>query len=360
MVATIPFNPFTTTVGQGLFNLDSHGARQGTAYPDPAIRYKLASGTLAYTETLPMWGGVGIYTDVPGAAGTPNASLGTVVGRATSLANLIAFSVFDQDYSMVNSPASPVPLAASGMSVNYYRLGSGARVWVKCDPNLVDLRGGLTTADVSWDFVNQQLTAYASATLTSGPFAYPTAATISSGTYNATTGAVSLTTNAAHGLGVGYTFSLSGMTGTGEIADLDGTFTSTAGTTGSTLNFTVPIGLTLTITGGTLGDVGVSLTTTAPHGLLPGDSFVLSGLTGTGAAQLDGEWIAQPGTTGSTLTFSATAGLTITSITGGGASTGGILPVQVLDVVATNCMTVDYAPPNATWNFNDCAALILI
>ena len=65
MVANIAFNPNITTVSAGMFNTSSVGLVQGTAYPDPAIRYKLAGGTLASTETLPMWGGVGIYTDVP-------------------------------------------------------------------------------------------------------------------------------------------------------------------------------------------------------------------------------------------------------------------------------------------------------
>jgi hypothetical protein len=78
----------------------------------------------------------------------------------------------------------------------------------------------------------------------------PLAQTISSGTYTTGTGAVSLTLGGAHGLGVGDSFTLASVTGTGSFAALDGTSVATAGTTGSTLNFTTVTGLTMTITGG--------------------------------------------------------------------------------------------------------------
>lgn len=365
MSAQVTINPALTSNAAGTFNAQSGGLIQGQAYPDPSTRFRLREGILSSLETLPMWGGVGITELVPGAAGGPIGALGPIVRRATALTGslpLTAFSVFDQAYGMINSPQSPVPLIGSGGQVMSYRLGSKARLAVACDPVLLDLQGGPINADVSWDFGNQQLAPYASTTLTSGPASYPTAATISSGTYNATTGAVSLVTNAAHGLAVGQSFTLNGMTGTGAIAALDGTFIATTGTTGTTLNFTVAVGLTLTITGGNLGQVGVTVVTSAAHGLLPGDPFVLSALTGTGASQLDGEYIAQVGTTGTTLVFSATSGYTITSITGGTLATGGILPVDVLDVQSTNCMTVSFnsATGFATWNYNACCALIQI
>jgi hypothetical protein len=81
-------------------------------------------------------------------------------------------------------------------------------------------------------------------------------ATIASGTYNPSTGAVSLTTAAPHALGATELFSLSGMTGTGNFANLNSTFTATSGTTGSTINFTAQTGLTLTITGGNVNSYG--------------------------------------------------------------------------------------------------------
>jgi len=284
MVATIPFNPNATTVAQGSFDTVSNGLVQGDVFPDPAIIYKKASGVLAQTETIPMWGGVGIFTDVPGAAGTPNAALGPTVGRATSLANLVAFSTWS--YGQINTPSSPVPLAASGMQVEYFRLGSGARIVLAADPALIGLQGGLTTAQVAWDFTQQRLVPYLG-TLT-----------ISSGTYNNTTGVVTLTMSAP------ITFS-------------------------------------------------------------PGDEIVVSSLTGSGQfASLNGTFEALAGTTGSTVVYNAGAGIGASAITGGSLTVGGTasqaLPCQVLEILANNCQVVNYSAPNASWNFDGAAAVVLI
>lgn len=284
MVASIPYNPNPTTVAQGAFGVSSHGLVQGDVYPDPAIIYKRASGTLAQSETIPMWGGCGIYTDIGGAAGGPASSLGTIVGRATSLANLTAFSTWS--YGQINTPQSPVPLAASGMQVQYFRLGSGARVILQADPLLLSLRGGLSTQQVSFDFVNQLLVPYNGSALT-----------ISSGTYNNTTGLVTLVMAAPVGFSAGDAVVVSGLTGTGAFAALDGTFTA------------------LTVTGTT-----VTYNAGAGHG----------------AATI----------TGGSLTL--------------GSGSASALPCQVLDIVPANCMVVNYLGGNATWNYNGTAAVVLI
>ena len=250
MTANIAFNPNITTVSAGMFNTSSVGLVQGTAYPDPAIRYKLAGGVLSNNETLPMWGGVGLYTDVPGVSGGPSTPLGTVVGRATSLSNLTAFSVFDQAYGMINTPQSPVPLAGSYMQVMYYRLGSGARIAVQANPALVSLQGELTTTQVSWDFVNQQLIPYVVA-------AYAAQA-VTSATYTSSTGIIALTFGTApFGAGIGAgadgaLISVSGLAGTG-VAPLNGTWAVTGtASSGTVVSVQGPVGLgSLTITGST-------------------------------------------------------------------------------------------------------------
>lgn len=291
MVATIQGYPFATTVGNnGLFNVSANGLTQGTAYPDPSTRWALRQGILAQAETAPMFGGVGVYADVPTKLSSTSASstLGTTVGRATTLTaaqagTLAGFSVFDQDYSMVNFPGNAVPIVGSGGSVMWYPLGSRARIAVACSPNLVNLRGEAISTQVSWDFANEQLEPYVSTTL----------ASLNS-----------------------YT-SLTGV---------------------------------------------VSIATTAAHGLLPGDTFEISSVTGTGAdlATLNGEHTAITGTTGSTLIFTVATGLTISSVTGGTLSSGGILPVSVLDVQVSNSMTVTLAGGLYNWNFTGNAAIIQI
>lgn len=289
----ITINPNLTSNALNSFNVTSVGLVQGTAYPDPAIRFSLNGGLINSTETVPMWGGVGIYELIPngGTGLNPSSTLGPVVGRATALTGskaLTAFSVFDQAYGMIDSPQSPVPLAGSGGQAMYYRLGSKARIAVACDPSLVSLRGGIVNPQVSWDFVNQLLVPYLG-TLT-----------ISSGTYNNTTGVVTLTMSA-------------------------------------------PI---------TFG---------------PGDAVVVSSLTGTGAyAGLNGTFTALAGTTGSTVVYNAGAGVGASTITGGsltlGSGASSALPVEVLDVQASNCMTVVYDPTTgfATWNRDGACAVILI
>lgn len=281
---TITINPALMTNARGTFNTTSTGLIQGMAYPDPATRYSLNAGVLLSAETLPMWGGIPIFEQVPGAeaAGT----LGCPVGRSTTVTGgskpITAFSVFDQGYSAINSPQSEVPLISNGGQVMYYRLGSKARIAVACDPNLISLRGGLINANVSWDFVNQMLIPYS-------------APTFSAGAYDTGTGVVTLTTTGAHGLQPGDQIIVSAATGTGSYASINGQYTLIAGTTGSTLKYEVADGLTMTITGATLG-------------------------------------------------------------------TGADLPVDVLDIQATNSMTVDYNGTSgfANWNRNGACAIISI
>ena len=172
MVATIPFNYTQTTNAAGSFTTTTSGGVQGTQYDDPETRWSLRSGIVAQSETIPMWGGVGIYEQIPNlAAGNPEQSLGSVIGRATTLTatnakGLSGFSLFNQVYNAPTSTNSTVPLAASGMTFNYQRLGTGARIWVACDPSLTSLEGGAVGQNVSWDFNAQRLAPYDASTAT--------------------------------------------------------------------------------------------------------------------------------------------------------------------------------------------------
>lgn len=246
MTAQVTINPFLQSVGNaGLFNIKSDGYRQGTAMPDPATMFRLRNGNLATSETLPMWGGVGVYANVPGAVNTPNKAYGMQVGRAVSLADavkpLAGFSVFDQDYSMITSPQSPVPLAGSGMSVFWYPLGSLARIVVACDPSLISLNGGPINAQVTWDFTNQLLVPFLG-TLT-------IAATGSS--YNSTTGIVTLNMSVAPTFSPGDSITVSGATGSGTNLALVNTTATVLTVVGNLVTYAIATGQTITtITGG--------------------------------------------------------------------------------------------------------------
>jgi hypothetical protein len=159
-----------------MFNIESDGFIVGTAMPDPAARFALSGGWLASTETLPMFGGIAISENIPIERSTapatpsrPDISLGEIIGRATVMVagagTITGFSVFDQNYAAVNTPTSPVPTVGSGGLVNFYRYGSGARVALAIDPTLVTLEGGVITQQVSWDFANQKIIAFATTAL---------------------------------------------------------------------------------------------------------------------------------------------------------------------------------------------------
>jgi hypothetical protein len=302
MTASIPFNYMQQTVAAGTFNILSTGYIQGMFLDDPTIRYQLAGGVLASTETLPMWGGVGLSeTSLPnGGSNPPDGTQGGLISRATAISGsgaagaLTGFSVFNQAYGMVITPQSPVPQAASGMQVEFFRLGSNARIVVAASTALSAVSGNPITQQVSWDFVNQQLIPYIPA------YSQATATAVA---YNSSTGVLALTFASAP-FGASYNspgavVSISGTVGTGSgVSQLNGTFAviSTA-SSGTVVNLQAPTGLTA------------------------------SGLSGSVLA----------------------AG-------------GGALPVKVLEYLSNNCMTVVYnaATGYTTWYVNGSAAVIQI
>ena len=213
-MTTISFNPSLTTNAAGGFTVQSEGYVQGSAMDDPAVRFALAGGLIAATETLPMYGGLAIYEDVAGPA-TYNGSvmpgtgtLGGLVGRATSLATITGFSVFNQASSWIQLPGSEVPVGSTGQTVPFYRLGSGARIPVAIDQSLVSLQGQLITSQVSWDFTLQRLVPYAPVEP-----AEPITTVAWSG------GVVTVTTPTPHGYAVGDDVTLSGITPAGYNGD---------------------------------------------------------------------------------------------------------------------------------------------
>lgn len=237
MSSQIAFNPVLTTNAAGSFNIESTGYIVGNAMADPATRYQLAGGVLATTETLPMWGGVAL-NELVGQSGysstAPAGALGTVVGRATVLGgagvagSITAFSVFDQNYSAINTPQSPVPLSGSGMPVHLYRLGSNARIGLQINSALT-IPGQPINYPVSWDFVNSQITTYQAAYL---------ANVTTAATWASTSGGQAIfTTTSAHGVGVGQYVVMSGFTPSGY----NGTWLTVAGTTGSTIVVTMTV-----------------------------------------------------------------------------------------------------------------------
>lgn len=162
MSANISFNPYSTQTASNSFSVQSDGFIQGSSMDDPNTRYFLSGGTVATSETTPMWGGLPIVESIP-VAGSDGA-LGGAVARAANNGEITGFSVFDQGFSMVATTSSRAPSAAAGNAINFYRLGSGRRIPLPIDPALISLDGGLITQQVTWDYAAQRIVAYVSGT----------------------------------------------------------------------------------------------------------------------------------------------------------------------------------------------------
>ena len=223
----ITINPALTTNAAGSFGISSQGYIQGVALDDPSLRNQLTGGLLGPNETLPMWGGVGITESLP--LNTNDGTLGNTITRASSVANITGFSVFNQAHNWINSPQSPVPLASPGMGVPLFRLGSGILVPVACNQAFAaSLASGSIAQQCSWDLQAQQLIPYEPAE----------AANVFTGMSWASTngGTVTGTTTSAHGFAPGDVVTISGVAPTAYNGDV----TLIAGTTGSTIVYLLP------------------------------------------------------------------------------------------------------------------------
>ena len=200
----INIQPLLTTNAQGSFQTSAEGLMQGVAMDDPAVRNQLAGGILAAAALLPMFGGVGITEKIVSLSTNSGAhrALGGDIDRAlllTGASALTGFSVFNQNHAAINTPNSPVPQTPQGGLVNFYRLGSLARIALKIDPALVSLDGTIITSQVSWDFANQMIIPFQAA---------HNAIAITSQTWAA--GIVTVVTGAAHPFAVGDDVTITG------------------------------------------------------------------------------------------------------------------------------------------------------
>ena len=165
MSASISLNPMLTTDASGLFQTNSAGYTQGDAQDDPAVKFALCGGVLSTSATAPLWGGIPIKETIPLAATQPGTDiLGSTIIQATSIANSTGICVYNQAFGGITTPQSNAPLFSPGMSVNYYRFGSNARIPLPIDPALVSLDGSIITTQVGWDFSANRIVAYVSGT----------------------------------------------------------------------------------------------------------------------------------------------------------------------------------------------------
>jgi len=162
-MANISFNPALTTAPQNSFLLETQGYVQGAFMDDPSSRMYLAGGVIASGVTQPMWGGMAITESIPALNSN---QMGATIGIAATEGAIAGFSVFNQGYNGIITPNNNVPQYDAGMTLMYFRLGSGARIAVQCDSNVAAaVDGNATNTPIYWDFTTQSLTATAGTAL---------------------------------------------------------------------------------------------------------------------------------------------------------------------------------------------------
>jgi hypothetical protein len=169
---SISINPATQTNFAGTFFVNSEGYTQGDALDDPNNRFNLRKGIVSPSASQPMWGGLAINealagsgTFAVGGSNNPAGNLQSILTPGTSIsagnsAAITGFTVFNQATAMIQSAQSRVPQAPSGGAINFYRMGSGARVPVQALLAAATAWAGGTVAPAAiyWDTNNLWLT----------------------------------------------------------------------------------------------------------------------------------------------------------------------------------------------------------
>lgn len=194
----ISLNPMVTSQPYGTFDVTTQGYYQGDFVDDSSSYQYLAAGLVASSVTQPVWGGMAI-TETMSSSG--EGSLGNQLALASSAGNVTGITTFLKNGSaIITAGASNVPQVQAGMTANFFRFGSNARIKVAVEAALVSsLEGGAINQALYWDPALQQLTASG----TSGAFQLPAATKVLSVntnskvvSYNSGTGAVTWTAGA--------------------------------------------------------------------------------------------------------------------------------------------------------------------
>jgi hypothetical protein len=163
---SLTYNAAQVTNANSTFYATSDGAIQGFYQDDPALRFQLRSGIVAPTQTTPLWGGMAVAVNLPNPL-YEAPSLKAALSLATSQANLMGFTVWNQAHATVLNPSiqAPVPLAGGGNgsngpggAINFFLLGSNAQIWVQCSSGVATaFKAGAYNQATYWDYTNQVL-----------------------------------------------------------------------------------------------------------------------------------------------------------------------------------------------------------
>lgn len=186
----ISFDPNLTTAPQSSFLAQTQGYVQGDFVDDPSSRMYLNSGVIAAAVTQPVWGGMILEELVPT---TGEGALGSDLALAAGYTTATGMSVFNQASNMIIVPGNSVQTSVAGMTISYFRFGSGARIRVQASSALLTaVEGNPINTQVSWDFTNQILVPFSTTALPVQVLSVNSNSKIVN--YNSGTGAVTWTT----------------------------------------------------------------------------------------------------------------------------------------------------------------------
>lgn len=159
MAVTISFNPVVQTNFPDVFSVTTTGYVQGAFLDDPATRFELAQGIVSLSATQPMWGGLFITESLP-TPGSEADEVTSVLAPATTSGAITGITTINQGAAMVQTPQSTTPVSAAGMAINFFRVGSGARIAMQATSAAATAwqGGSILPTTLYWDTSNLWLT----------------------------------------------------------------------------------------------------------------------------------------------------------------------------------------------------------
>lgn len=152
--STVAISPYVTGTFSGTFSSQSGGAFMGIAQNGPGYRYELSSACVSSQESKPLYGGLPIVSLISQTQGLPRQ-----IRRATTVGEVTGFSVINDCPNLIVTANSNCPSIGAPGTINFFRLGSRAKIALPIDPALIDLVGQAESQSLSWDFSKNMLTA---------------------------------------------------------------------------------------------------------------------------------------------------------------------------------------------------------
>lgn len=149
-------NPYVTSGLPGTFKLTGSGAKEGTTRKN-AINQALQIDSGLFDGTV-AWGGQPIVESVS------DGLTGNVLTLASTIASITGWSTFDGANHLLLTQ-STIGLYQDNMTMQFYRKGCGALLWVKIDDDLAaSVLTGSVIQNLGYDFTNYKIAAYSSGT----------------------------------------------------------------------------------------------------------------------------------------------------------------------------------------------------